>query len=184
MRTRTHLVAGGLAAVVLGSTLSACGDDDQTGGADACALVSDAKAAEAIGVDPATSSDESKDLGGAASNVLSCRYAPDEEGPALVFTASRAPSADKARTDIDTTRRACPDAEPLEISGVDGFVCSTGDLAGGPQAYATWDGFVVDAGLTVSRDGQDDPATVLRPVIQDLKDHLKRTAFEFEGQAS
>ncbi|MCW2838536.1 MAG: hypothetical protein JWR55_19 [Aeromicrobium sp.] len=182
MRRHIHQIVPGIAALVLAGTIASCGSDDQPSGSQACALVKDTTASTALGAASVESSDESKDLGGAATNILTCRYTPDAEGPALVVTASQASSAARAESNVRTTQSSCPDAESLDIAGVAGFVCSTGDLGGGPQADATWDGFVVHAALTTTRStDQPDAGPALASVIEDVHERLAGDAFELGG---
>jgi len=170
-----------LAIATLTGGLTACGSDDKPDATDfkACALVDATTASAALGAASVTSDDESKDMNGPESNILSCRYTPKGEGPALVFFASQASSSSKATNDVESTQQSCADAQPLAVDGVTGFVCSTGDLGGGPQVYATWDTYVVHAALTQSRTGPDaQKATVgLTSVIEQIHDNLTATAF-------
>lgn len=182
MRRSTFSIAAGIATIVLAGSVASCGSDDEPRGADACSLVEDSTASSAIGAESVESADESKDLGGDAANILTCRYTSDGEGPALVVTASQASSAAKAESDLATTQASCPDAQPLTAEGVAGFVCSTGDLGGGPQADATWDGFVVHAALTTTRSTeQPDTDSSLASVIEDVHERLTRETFDLDG---
>ena len=179
MRRHARTIVIAVAAIALSTTIASCGSDDESAGGPGCSLVDDATASKALGAESVDSADESKDLGGAASNILSCRYTSDGEGPALVVTASQASSAAKAESDLTSTQATCADAQPLDLSDVEGFVCSTGDLGGGPQANATWDGFVVHAAFTTTRStDQSDPGSSLASVIKDAHERLTRESFD------
>lgn len=171
-----------LAIAVLTAGLAGCGSDEKPDPVDfkACGLVDDATASTAVGAQSVTSSDESKDLNGPASNILSCRYTPDGEGPSLVFLVTQASSEAKATSDIEATQKTCATARPLDVDGATGFVCSTGDLGGGPQAYATWNGYVVKTALTESSsDPSASAATAgLTSVVEQLHETLTRSSFE------
>ena len=171
-----------LAIAVLTAGLAGCGSDEKPDTVDfkACGLVDDATASTAVGAQSVTSSDESKDMNGPASNILSCRYTPKGDGPSLVFLATQASSEAKAASDIEATQKTCATAEPLDVDDTTGFVCSTGDLSGGPQAYATWDGYVVKAALTESSGGPSASAATagLTGVVEKLHQTLTATSFD------
>ena len=169
-----------LATLTVGVT--ACGSDDKPDTVEfkACGLVDDATASTAVGAQSVASSDESKDMNGPASNILSCRYTPKGDGPSLVFLVTQASSEAKATSDIEATQKTCATAQPLDVDEATGFVCSTGDLGGGPQAYATWDGYVVKTALTESNGGPSASAatTGLAGVVEKLHQTLTATSFD------
>lgn len=162
--------------------LSACGGE--TGHAraqfSACSLVDEATAAKATGAKTVTMADESKDLNGPPSNLLSCRYTADSKGPALVFLATQVTNPDKARSDATATPSACEDATPLALTDVLGYSCPTRQATNGPQVSATWDGYFVQAWLTTSRKGPTGQEAVggLTRVVEKLHDTLKTSSFE------
>ncbi|TCN34903.1 hypothetical protein EV644_118153 [Kribbella orskensis] len=174
------------AAVAVGLWLSLAGcafarpaDDDQSSGKlDACSLVDRGIAAAAIGVESVQSTDESKALEDAAGSVLSCQYSTDAEGPGVMLVATRQPDRVQAEKDIAAVQTSCPEARPLEVDGVTGFTCSSGDL-GGSQAFATWDGFIVHVAITQSRmeSAAEQAAVGLNQVVATLKRTLADSSF-------
>lgn len=159
--------------------LTACSDDAAEPSFDGCGLVSRSVAAGATGAEITRTEDESSDDGTTASFV-GCRYLTEQAGaPAMVIDARVADNRSKAEGDIAATQSTCTNPRPLDLQGVTGFVCEMGDLGGGPQAYATWDGYVVHAALTTAKDSPEFARAVegLKAVVEAAHDNLTATTF-------
>lgn len=179
VRRRAHRVSAGAIALSVSVLASGCTDDDAPGGSDLavdCGVVDESSITAWLGASDVEVSDESTDRGGSAQ--LLCRYTPSEpDRPTLVVRAAPESASDQAAQDVAASETSCETSRPLDVGGVTGFVCSEGSLAGGPQAYATWDGLDVRVALTETRNPVDDADTVLGAVVQELRDGLDRDSF-------
>lgn len=141
-----------------------------------CAVIDESSITASLGVSAVEVSDESTDSGGTAQ--LLCRYTPTEPGsPTIVIRAAQETTSGQAARDVASAEASCDGPQDVDLEDVTGFVCPEGDLGGGPQAYATWDGLDVRVALTETRDPADDAGAVLGEVTAQVRESLDRESF-------
>lgn len=172
--------------VLLG--LSACGDEDPEPRASAhargaCALLTADQAKAALDVDEVSSTDESNDLGGGPSDVLSCRWTGSGEGPALLLVAREAASPEKAAGQVSPFTATCDGASALDVEGVTGYACPGASESSGPETRAAWDTVVVTVSFAASRAEPrgDEAVRRLNEVVGAL--HTSLTARSFDSSS-
>lgn len=138
--------------LVIGA-LAGCSDDAAVSARvlDGCGVASATAVRAGLGDRIASRKDESKDLGGAARDILQCRSNPVGDGPSLVTWVTVSDPA-QARRDMASGRASCAGSTDVALRSTDGLICPSGGLAGGAQLDATWKEYVMHVGLSVSAD--------------------------------
>lgn len=182
---RVTVVAAWIPIALVVLALAACSGDaggservaDPDKASDACALVSAESASLAMGHRIGKMADESVDQGGPETNDVSCRYSPDGFGPALWFRARQ--QREPLSQPPSSGSRRC---EPLDIDGVEGFVCAGGDSTGSTlaQAHGTWDDGYVSVSLMISTKHPSEQQMMkgLHAVVRDLHANITPDVYE------